>query len=193
MSIESGSKSSLRRRPFHAKCCSLRGVSVASRILSPIGGGVIITTTAIFMLKLFWTVYARVYLCMIYIGYSYKFTSSNRYFSRFAAMGGWKLEATRFTILVAFPVFSFWAFNQPDIFNFFVCLHSCFNSFTHLGAYNSQMSTYKPPVVDEESRRKVVEWKATLAENRRKRDQESFLQQEMAFEEARRARERANV
>lgn len=47
-------------------------------------------------------------------------------------MGGWKLEAGRFTILVGLPVAAFWAFNQPNVFSYFVSApHLCINVNTY--------------------------------------------------------------
>ncbi|KAI6238049.1 hypothetical protein M3Y99_00732100 [Aphelenchoides fujianensis] len=88
-------------------------------------------------------------------------------------MGGWKLEATRFLILVGFPVASFWAFNQPGVFDYFMKGYRLPESIDHTAS--------------------VREWKESLMEGRRKREYEKFLREEMAFEEARRVREENKI
>uniref|UniRef100_A0A0M3IDZ2 Transmembrane protein n=1 Tax=Ascaris lumbricoides TaxID=6252 RepID=A0A0M3IDZ2_ASCLU len=88
-------------------------------------------------------------------------------------MGGWKLETGRFFALVAFPVFSFWLFNQPHIFK------------RYMRNYRMPDST----AGDAE----VLAFKEMLAEERRKEEYEAFLREQMAFEEARRFREQHNI
>ncbi|KAI6178975.1 hypothetical protein M3Y98_00559800 [Aphelenchoides besseyi] len=93
--------------------------------------------------------------------------------NKLPSMGGWKLESARFLILVGFPVASFWAFNQPGVFDYF-------------------MKSYKLPH-NPEAEEKIKVWKEGLMEKRRKREYEKFLREEMAFEEARRLREQNNI
>uniref|UniRef100_A0AC35G9V4 Uncharacterized protein n=1 Tax=Panagrolaimus sp. PS1159 TaxID=55785 RepID=A0AC35G9V4_9BILA len=88
-------------------------------------------------------------------------------------MAGWKMESARFLIYVAFPVGAFWAFNQPSFFKYF-------------------MKGYKLPDTSEGDA-KVAEWKESLNEERRKREYEKFLLEQMAFEEARRIREENKI
>ena len=55
------------------------------------------------------------------------------------------------------------------------------------------MKGYKLPVIDEAEKARVAEWKEDLAEDRRKREYEAFLREQMAFEEAKRVRQRQGV
>ncbi|MFH4982581.1 hypothetical protein AB6A40_009290 [Gnathostoma spinigerum] len=88
-------------------------------------------------------------------------------------MGGWKLEASRFFILVAFPVASFWLFNQPNVFK-------------------TIMKNWKVPQ-SEEGDAAIKLFKETLNERRRKKEYENFLLQQMEFEEAKKYREEHNI
>ncbi|CAD6198269.1 unnamed protein product [Caenorhabditis auriculariae] len=83
-------------------------------------------------------------------------------------MGGWKLESARFLIMVGFPVGAFWLFNQPKIFKEF-------------------MKGYKVP--DSSSGDKAIaDFKEQLLAQKRKDEYESFLREQMAFEEAKKIR-----
>ncbi|VDO98578.1 unnamed protein product [Heligmosomoides polygyrus] len=84
-------------------------------------------------------------------------------------MGGWKLETGRFAMAVAFPVVAFWLFNQPALFKVF-------------------MRGYRVPD-SREGDEEIARFKEQLLAQKRKDEYESFLRQQMAFEEARRQRE----
>uniref|UniRef100_A0A0N5BRT1 DUF2852 domain-containing protein n=1 Tax=Strongyloides papillosus TaxID=174720 RepID=A0A0N5BRT1_STREA len=88
-------------------------------------------------------------------------------------MGGWKLESGRYLILVAFPVLSFWAFNQPSFYKFF------------MKGYKIQESTTGDQA--------ITNFTEALAEKKRKEEYEKFLREQMAFEEARRIREAKGI
>ncbi|CAD5210948.1 unnamed protein product [Bursaphelenchus okinawaensis] len=88
-------------------------------------------------------------------------------------MGGWKLEAGRFMILVGFPVGAFWAFNQSNVFTYFM---------------DSYKLPYKP-----EKELKLKEWKEEMAEQRRRDQYEKLLREQMAFEESRKLREQHGI
>ncbi|CEF62710.1 Protein of unknown function DUF2346 family-containing protein [Strongyloides ratti] len=88
-------------------------------------------------------------------------------------MGGWRLETVRYCILVVFPVVSFWAFNQPSFFKFF-------------------MKDYK---ISDTSKgdAAISDFTQALAEKKRKAEYEKFLRQEMEFEKDRRIREASGL
>ncbi|KAK6020727.1 hypothetical protein OSTOST_13612 [Ostertagia ostertagi] len=88
-------------------------------------------------------------------------------------MGGWKLETGRFALMVTFPVAAFWFFNQPSLFKVF-------------------MKGYKVPD-SREGDAAMAQFKEQLLAQKRKEEYESFLRQQMAFEEARRQREKLSV
>ncbi|CAD5235532.1 unnamed protein product [Bursaphelenchus xylophilus] len=88
-------------------------------------------------------------------------------------MGGWKLEAGRFMILVGFPVAAFWAFDQTGVFSFF-------------------MKGYQIPY-NEESEERARKWKEELGEQRRREQYEKLLREQMAFEESRKLREQHGI
>ncbi|KJH45846.1 IBR domain protein [Dictyocaulus viviparus] len=81
-------------------------------------------------------------------------------------MGGWKLEAMRFALLVTFPVASFWFFNQPSLFKVF-------------------MKNFMVPD-NREGDAALLQFKEELRARRRKREYETLLREELAYEEARR-------
>jgi len=83
-------------------------------------------------------------------------------------MGGWKLEASRFALVIIFPVGAFWLFNQPDIFKRF-------------------MKGYKLP--ETKGNADMAAFMKQLNEQKKKEEYEKFLREQMAFEEARRQRE----
>uniref|UniRef100_A0A0K0CW83 Protein PET100 homolog, mitochondrial n=1 Tax=Angiostrongylus cantonensis TaxID=6313 RepID=A0A0K0CW83_ANGCA len=85
-------------------------------------------------------------------------------------MGGWKLETFRFGLMVVFPVAAFWFFNQPSLFKFF-------------------MKGYKFPDT-REGDAAIAQFKEQLLAEKRKKEYEAFLREQMAFEEARRQREK---
>uniref|UniRef100_A0AC34QQ73 Uncharacterized protein n=1 Tax=Panagrolaimus sp. JU765 TaxID=591449 RepID=A0AC34QQ73_9BILA len=88
-------------------------------------------------------------------------------------MTNWRMESGRFFLLVAFPVGAFWLFNQPSFFKQF-------------------MKNYKLPNTNDGDA-KMMAWKEELQEERRKREYEKFLREQMAFEEARRIREENKI
>ncbi|KAE9554939.1 hypothetical protein FO519_001836 [Halicephalobus sp. NKZ332] len=88
-------------------------------------------------------------------------------------MTNWRMESARFFMLVAFPVGAFWFFNQPSLFKYF-------------------MRNYKLPDTSEGDA-KMALWKEELQEDRRKREYEMFLREQMAFEEARKIREENKI
>ncbi|KAH7716772.1 Protein Y53F4B.14 a [Aphelenchoides avenae] len=88
-------------------------------------------------------------------------------------MAGWKLESTRFLILVTFPVASFWMFNQAGVFNYF-------------------LKGYKLPDTSEGDA-KMKAFKDEIMERRRREQEERLLREQMDFEEARRTREKLGI
>lgn len=85
-------------------------------------------------------------------------------------MGDWKLEIFRFALMVTFPVTAFWFFNQPSLFKFF-------------------MKGYELPD-NREGNAAIAQFKEQILSEKRKKEYEAFLREQMAFEETRRQREK---
>lgn len=91
-------------------------------------------------------------------------------------MGGWKLEAGRFLLLIAFPVGSFWAFNQSGIFEYAVGYYEY-----SLFSFYVQIKQLDVPLHGENNE-EMRKWKESLMEARRKKDYELFQQKQTEFE-----------
>ncbi|GMR35614.1 hypothetical protein PMAYCL1PPCAC_05809, partial [Pristionchus mayeri] len=89
------------------------------------------------------------------------------------AMGGWKLESFRFFIAVTFPVGAFWFFNQPELFKYF-------------------MKGYRIPDTSAGDAA-MAELKESIMVKQRKEEYERFLKEQMAFEQAKIAREKMGL
>ncbi|GMS82666.1 hypothetical protein PENTCL1PPCAC_4841, partial [Pristionchus entomophagus] len=88
-------------------------------------------------------------------------------------MGGWRLESGRFLLLVTFPVGAFYFFNQPNLFKY-------------------AMRGYKVPetTAGDEA---MAKFKEEITVQKRKEEYERFLKEQMAFEEAKKMREKMGL